>query len=208
MVKLFSRWSEPISIDWNTVKIASIILTLALAYPVSYFGKKSLPIDLLYWTFSTTAQAFVALGALFGMISVFKLQTTNNAIEVLSLKLKDLMVYFRGTSAFYYSSEDILREGKIIISEDHPASRDKVNMLKSVIPILEEKFAGLKMVRSKTIMFIKSVLEVVFFSLLFLASAPIICHYYLDLSSILVILTLSVFLIISTTRLISDIMEI
>jgi len=189
--------------DWRYLVLA---LISAFIYAFSYFYKIKISEELLYWMFSSILQSYVALGALVGMIAVFKMQIIHNRIENIASALEDPMVRLRGRPAFFYLPEDILREGNRLIEEVHPASQGEISILKKIMPTYEGLFSEHIIIKSQIIDFIKNVIIVVMFALVFLAFIPLIIYAHFDITSLFIVSFLSILSLVSVLDLIKEIL--
>lgn len=171
------------------------LLLLIGMYFICYTRKIALSREHLFWTFSTVMQSFVALGALLGMVAVFKLQVINNRIENLVLNVREKMQYFEGTP------EDVLHEGQKRLEEDL-----KLSTLQYRIPQLEKLFDEEKKIKKQIADFVKGIITVTIFALIFLIFTPLIIKIYADVVSLGVILYLAIPSLVATIRLIKEIL--
>ena len=189
-------------------KLKYFILTtlFIIIWGFSWNKKISASLDLLFWTFSTVAQVFVALGALLGMVAVFKLQIINNEIERMIPSLENLIFPFRGFHGKYLSQEEILNEGEEIIKENLPSSKTDVVRLKIAIPkykfLLKEK----RDIKNEVLKFTRNILLLVFLSILFLILTPIIVEFYFSIVFLIIILYFSILSLISVLKLLKKIL--
>ena len=173
------------------------MLLIALWF-ICFKIKITLSQEHLFWTFSTVMQSFVALGALLGMVAVFKLQVTDNKIDSLALALRSLMHDFPERIAGLFSSEDVLNEAK-----EHSRSSTS---LQPGIEHLEEFLEEKRKIKKQIIDFVKKIVVVTTFALVFLILTPLIIKTSAGVASLGIILYLAIPSLIATIRLIKEIL--
>ena len=107
-------------------KLLLLLLLLVGIWFICYRIKITPSTEHLFWTFSTVMQSFVALGAILGMVVVFRLQGINSEIENLIPRPRKRMQYWGGTA------KDVLREGKKYL-KDVPELRPEMQYLEELL---------------------------------------------------------------------------
>ncbi|MCK4905479.1 hypothetical protein KAS42_04490 [bacterium] len=179
------------------------LLLLIIIWFICYTINITLSQEHLFWTFSTVMQSFVALGALLGMVAVFRLQIINNKSDIIALSLRKPIIYFRGMPASTYLPEDILCEGNKILKEEG----NKVGSeIKLGLPQLEKLFDEEKNIKKQIVDFVKKIVVITALALIFLIITPTLIKIHADIASLGLILYLAITSLITTIKLIKEIL--
>ena len=122
---------------------------LICVYFYSKYKEIILSSDLLFWTFSTVMQSFMALGALLGMVAVFRLQVINSRKEKIVAEWKSVLKRPVG-NAHIYSPEGFLNGVKKLNKDE-----GKFGDLKEVGGKLENLMAKEGKLKNQILTFIK-----------------------------------------------------
>ena len=122
---------------------------LICVYFYSKYKEIILSSDLLFWTFSTVMQSFMALGALLGMVAVFRLQVINSRKEKIVAEWKSVLKRPVG-NAHIYSPEEFLNGVKKLNKDE-----GKFGDLKEVGGKLENLMAKEGKLKNQILTFIK-----------------------------------------------------
>ena len=138
-------------------------------------------------------QSFVALGALLGMIAVFKLQVINSNIEKLESLLRSDSKDWKGTL------EEFLNE--------HENSWETNPYLKSLPYQIGKLSDEKKKIRRKIINFIEAIITLTICALMFLVGTPsMIWSYYGSLWCLFLVFSLATFSLVVAIKLIKEIL--
>ncbi len=177
----------------NLVYFVIILIFIA----VSMWRDIKISEDVLFWTFSTVVQAFMALIALLGMVGIYKLQVINNEIDKTVELIRMTVQYFRGLRAQGYSREEIIMHCNRISQEEHPGSSGELSIMQAV----NKKFGNLldkeKEIKKNVIYFATYTVFIVYLSLFFLSwTDNIIVNNLFSRFTLVIVIILSLFSLI------------
>jgi hypothetical protein len=178
-----------------------IIITTLLFnynYNISLFSKET-----LFWLFSTVLQAFAALIAFVATAIIFRLQNIRSEKNSIIERLRDLLRFFKNDEPLGYTHQDVINEAREIYSVEQKFWTDKSNQIKQLterIDRLDKNSLGVKNSLQKS--FIYNFI-VMCLALIFLIFTEYIINYYLDISSVALILIFSFFSLFSVFRTLS-----
>ena len=176
----------------------SLFLIFAVLLAVSLYRNIVIRESVLFWTFSTIVQAFVGLLALLGMIGIFKLQSLDAALNQICEINRSLVFYFRGSSAKFYTQEEMIAELNKISEETLAGSENELNKVKGVSRKLNEMIEKRKIIRNNVLNFTGRTIFVVLLCLVSLPITPILSREYLGLPFLVITIILSLYSLIST----------
>jgi hypothetical protein len=162
--------------------------------------------DVLFWTFSTIVQSFIALLALLGMVAIYRLQALENELNYLCEITRPLVEYFRGLPSRAYTHGEIILECNKIFGENHIASEVELIQVKRTTERLNQIVERKKKIKTDIYNFIEITVFIVFISLIFLPWTPIISKHNLGPLFLVVVVILAVYSLLSAKRLIKTIL--
>lgn len=155
--------------------------------------------DLLFWTFSTIAQSFIAFISLLGMVAIYKLQAINNDRDRLAMRIKEILnnLNFDEGLRSHYTTDAIIN---IFFESIGRHLNTEFAYLEGINKSLVSKKKNLTMNLN---LFLQSTIILISFSLLALVLTPLLKENILGLIFILLSLFLSSRSIYLGTKLIS-----
>ena len=167
--------------------IGLLIIFLFLGY-LSYRLKIVLDIETLYWVFSSLVQALLALVALMGVVSIFKLQNLHsNESRILDESHDTMGGYFAMLNDKYSTIETLKSAIEAYISINQSKSNSLIIAMQQRIDVL---ILSKKLVADYAIRYTAYTFAVVLIALLFLIFSPQISAFYIGVISLYLIFIL------------------
>lgn len=125
--------------------------------------------DLLFWTFSTIVQSFVAFLALLGMVAIYRIQIFRRNIETLAGAMRNHLKQHRGSEVDGYTTEKIIKDTKGLAG-----NRPDMEILKRASLEFSNLEKYINDIKERTIEFFYFIIFLLVFSLVFLFMSPVL----------------------------------
>jgi len=164
-----------------------LVIIFILLSVISIIYKINIPIDTLYWVFSSLVQALLALVALMGVVSIFKLQSLKSSEDqFLMMSREHTYTYYTGAPSptiklLLEKIESIIKSGNISASNHLSILRDNIKDIEN----------SKKIVTDYAIQYTIYTFFVVLLSLLFLIFTAQIYLLYMGIPLLFLIFILS-----------------
>ena len=173
-----------------------VVIFFVFLLLISYIQKINVPVDTLYWVFSSLVQALLALVALMGVASIFKLQSLKSSED------QFLMIARESTYTYYIGVPPPTIE--LLIEKIEPIITSNNLNKSSHIFVLRENIRDIKvskeLVTSYAIEYTVYTFFVALLSLLFLIFAPTISLLYIGIPTLYLIFVLATFSLFLATK--------
>ncbi len=168
---------------------ALVVIFFVSILVISTCFKLSVSIDTLYWVFSSLVQALLALVALMGVVSVFKLQSLKSSED------QFLMIARESTYTYYIGAPPSTIE--LLLSKIEPVissnNLDKSNHLHILRDNIMEVRSSKELVVNYATKYAIFTFLVVLLSLLFLMCTTYISRFYLGVPSLYLMFVLTAY---------------
>jgi len=192
----------------NIFKLRNTIGFFASLILLGIFSYKNIIIseDVLFWTFSTIIQSFVALLALLGMVAIYRLQSLESELNHLCDTIRIYVEFFIGLAAKAYTQEEIINACNKISRESQNTSSVERNQVVRTNQRLDEIIKNRKKIKTDTLRFVELTIFIVFISLVFLPWTPGISEHNLGPLFLTIVVVLAAYSLLSAMRLIKTIL--
>ena len=175
----------------------SIFLISLIAFDISFLTSARLPIDTLFWTFSTVAQALLALIAFVGVLAIFRLQAVSSELASFCENIRSQVKNFEGTADTYTHKEIIeaCKKWAEKNNEDHLGSVVQLTDIRRITPKIKDLEIKLGYIKERILNFALVVIITTATALIFLPLAPLLNIIYLNYSALVIVIILSLWVL-------------
>lgn len=131
-----------------------------------YISQQYISHDLLFWTFSTVVQSFVAFVSLLGMVVIYRTQIIQRNKENLAESMREYLVQYRGQGCRGYTTNKIIKDIKGLAENPNDDALTRADLEFSNLEKDENK------IKKTAIFFFCSTIFLLIFSLVLLSVSP------------------------------------